>query len=271
MYDAARGIAGFHRSLALTTHLILNGEIITQAPSLRGAQIIVTPPEAGSWKVTAVIIAGIWSVVSASKDTVPGALIFSAYDYVVSETLGFHPTFEKALGVQYQEYLAKKKITREKMDSLIEKTEISVADMHRPIIGSKSATQANLIGFDDSGKKRAIGPNMTVLTYEHIASTKRESNEITVSGSISSFNINTYKGRIFVFDEARPVPFELSSEARTVQNMVEITTSLRSNASNPFSRSGAVDLTVRRLVSSTGRLKSLIVEGVKNQSTRYDN
>jgi len=29
MYDAARGLAGFHRSLALTTHLMLNGEIIT--------------------------------------------------------------------------------------------------------------------------------------------------------------------------------------------------------------------------------------------------
>lgn len=45
MYDAARGLAGFHRSLALTTHLVLNGEIITQAPSLKGADIIVSTPE----------------------------------------------------------------------------------------------------------------------------------------------------------------------------------------------------------------------------------
>jgi hypothetical protein len=42
MYDASRGLAGFQRSLALTAHLVINGEIITQAPSLRGAQIIAT-------------------------------------------------------------------------------------------------------------------------------------------------------------------------------------------------------------------------------------
>lgn len=34
-YDAARAMMGFQRSLALTTHLVVNGEIITQAPSLK--------------------------------------------------------------------------------------------------------------------------------------------------------------------------------------------------------------------------------------------
>lgn len=97
MYDAARGLAGFHRSLALTTHLLLNGEIITQAPSLKGAQIIATTPEEGSWKVTAVVLAGIWAVTSASKDTVPGHILFSAYDYVIRSTLGFPVDFDKTL------------------------------------------------------------------------------------------------------------------------------------------------------------------------------
>lgn len=58
MYDAARALAGFQRTLALTAHLIINGEIITQAPSLKGASIISSTPEEGSWKVTAIIISG---------------------------------------------------------------------------------------------------------------------------------------------------------------------------------------------------------------------
>jgi hypothetical protein len=39
-YDAARGLVGFQRTLALVTHLVLHGDIITQAPSLRGASIL---------------------------------------------------------------------------------------------------------------------------------------------------------------------------------------------------------------------------------------
>jgi hypothetical protein len=44
-YDAADALTGFQRSLALTTHLMLNGEIIVQAPSLRGARIYLDVPE----------------------------------------------------------------------------------------------------------------------------------------------------------------------------------------------------------------------------------
>ncbi|WP_455750023.1 DUF7946 domain-containing protein [Rhodobacter capsulatus] len=37
-YDAAQAMVGFQRSLALTAHLVINGTIITQAPSLKGAK-----------------------------------------------------------------------------------------------------------------------------------------------------------------------------------------------------------------------------------------
>lgn len=137
MYDAARGLAGFQRSLALVTHLIVNGEIITQAPSLRGAQILSSTPEEGSWKVTAVILGGLFTLTSAPKDTTAGDLVFSVYDYVVKSTLGFHVDLTKSLGAQAEDELKKKKVTREKLDSLMEKTESSIAEIHRPIIASK--------------------------------------------------------------------------------------------------------------------------------------
>jgi hypothetical protein len=112
---------------------------------LKGAQIITTTPEIGSWKVTAVVLAGIWGVATTPNDSVPGHLLYSAYDYVVNTKLGFHVDFSKSLGEQSEAELAKRKITAEKMDSLIEKTESSIGDMHRPIIASKTATQGNLI------------------------------------------------------------------------------------------------------------------------------
>jgi hypothetical protein len=50
-YDVSQALIGFERSLALTTHLVLNGEIITQAPALKGAEILAIPPTEGSWKL----------------------------------------------------------------------------------------------------------------------------------------------------------------------------------------------------------------------------
>jgi hypothetical protein len=262
MYDAARGLSGFNRSLALTTHLLLNGEIITQAPSLKGAQIIATTPEEGSWKVTAVIVAGIWAVTSAPKDTVPGHLLFSAYDYVVRSTLGFPVDFDKTLAQSHEEYLRSKKITPEKFDSLIEKTEASIADMHRPIVASKSATKALLFGYPDRGAPERIGPELSELTYDYISRTRLEPDESTIEGVISSFNINTSKGRIYVFDEKRPIPFELAEKVRDGTSLYKITSSLRSNARRRDLRAGHIVLKGRRLVTSTGRLKAVVVSEV---------
>ena len=50
LYDISQALVGLQRSLALTTHLILNDEIITQSPALKGARIYSLPAEPGSWK-----------------------------------------------------------------------------------------------------------------------------------------------------------------------------------------------------------------------------
>ena len=56
MYDVSQALIGFQRSLAITTHLVLNGNVITQAPSLKGAKIYTFPAEEGSWKIHAGIL-----------------------------------------------------------------------------------------------------------------------------------------------------------------------------------------------------------------------
>src|SRR4051794_8941447 len=90
LYDVGQGLIGFQRSLALTTHLVLNNEIITQAPALKGAEILALPASEGSWKITAAVAVTIWTIGTAPKASPLGHLISSAYDYVISETLGFH-------------------------------------------------------------------------------------------------------------------------------------------------------------------------------------
>ncbi|MGA1634171.1 MAG: hypothetical protein ACO37C_04705, partial [Gemmobacter sp.] len=52
-YDAAQALEGWERVISLTSHLLLNGEVRTQSPSVRGFQLVMMPPEEGSWKVIA--------------------------------------------------------------------------------------------------------------------------------------------------------------------------------------------------------------------------
>src|SRR6266404_3669458 len=94
LYDVSQALIGFQRSLALTSHLVINDEIITQAPSLKGASILALPPKEGSWEIVGLVITGVaavgYKLGTAPRNTPLGHLIFSLYDYVVKESLGFH-------------------------------------------------------------------------------------------------------------------------------------------------------------------------------------
>lgn len=261
-YDAARAMTGFQRSLALTTHLVMHGEIITQAPALKEADILVSTPSPGSWEIIASIVGAAWVAGTASKDTPLGHMLYSIYDYIISSTLGFHVDYEKSLFQSYRESLTEKGITPEKLESLMEKTESSIGDMHRPIVASQSATSAKLFRLSRSGFDQ-IGPDMTSLSYDYIARTIRRDELIEHQGLVSSYNVNTYKGRIFLPDEQRPIPFELDEVAKNRESVQIITSSLRTNATSRRESEGLIALYGRRLESSTGRLKALIVNKVE--------
>jgi hypothetical protein len=150
-YDISQALIGFERSLALTAHAVINDEVITHAPSLKGARLIVLPFEPGSWKVTTMLVAGLAAashLVTAPRDTPMGNLISSAYDYVISESLGFHVDYSRTLGQQYEELHPEKRSGgssfESRLDSVIEKVHAAVVNIHRPIVHSETAVLAEI-------------------------------------------------------------------------------------------------------------------------------
>lgn len=260
-YDAAQALIGFERSLALTTHLAMNGEIITQAPSLKNARLVITPPQNGSWEIIATAILGaVGTAALAPKDSVLGHFTRSLYDYALNSLLGIDVDFDSTVRRQFEELCETKKITEAKADSLVEKCETAVVQMHRPIVKSISAQQAR-ISFGGDRDKR-IGPALTPETYEHAVRTVKLTKPEEVKGLISSYNSNTYKGRIFVPDLERPIPFELAEQNRTKRAVKRITESLSINAINRNDEAGLISVTAFRHESSKGRLKSLWITEV---------
>lgn len=271
-YDVSRALIGFQRSLAIATHLVINGEIITQAPSLRGASILAAPPKDGSWKfrATVILIGGaVYSLGVAPKDTALGNLVSSVYDYIISESLGFHVDYDKTLGQQYDELHQSApplKIPREsQLDSAVEKSEAAIRDMHRPVVFSETALYAQLLRVR-VGKDEPIGPSMDHDTFAYIAHTEREADVADYIGWVSSYNINTFKGRIYIGNFHRSIPFQLGDTARSNWKVGLITASLNMNARERLVVGGEVVISAARNVSVTGRLKSLYVSDARRAS-----
>lgn len=267
-YDVGQAMVGFQRSIALTTHLVLNGNIITQAPALRGARVIARAPEAGSYKIPAYITSiglAVYGLGTADTDTPLGHLVYSAYDYAVSRTLGFNVDFDKSLGQKFEEAQDSTggklpQISLEKFDSLSEKIEPALKDIHRPIINSRTATYGSVSGINGKAPfEIPIGTD----TYSYLISSDQDTIESAYPAKVSSYNINTFKGRAYLPDERRPIPFVLNEVARSPAAIARITASLRANAKSRLSDEAEVELIGYANRSPTGRLKSISVVGVE--------
>lgn len=260
-YDAARALAGFQRSLALTAHLVINGEIITQAPYANGFTILLPPFREGSWKSRAKLVIGSTIALgSVGKDSPVGQIVTSIYSYALEETMGFPVDYNQTLQSQYRKHLHGLDISESKIDSLCEKIENSIADMHRPIVISKTANNGFITRCDYD--KVNVGPHMSQITYDYVRQTIREDEEIIVAGYVTSYNVNTYRGRLYSIEEKRPIPFELDETARSRKNVGLLTRSQHNHGQKPFSPEALVEITCIRMVSVTDKTKRFIVGSV---------
>jgi hypothetical protein len=268
-YDVATALVGFQRSLALTTHLVVNGEIITQAPALKNATILAMPPEPGSWKTTAVVVGalatGAYNLGTAKQDTPLGHLVFSLYDFVISRSLGVHVDYQESLGraleEQARESGGSSKITESKADSLIEKCAPAITDMHRPIVKSETAEEASIVRLVGA-RKEPIQTPLDAGTYDYISFSAISDESEELVGRVTSYNTNTFKGRVFVKQFGHPVGFELAEEARKVSRVRIIAASLQASAVKQ-SELGEIRLRALRITSRKGRVKGLLVLSVE--------
>lgn len=272
LYDVSQALVGFQRSLAITTHLILNGTIITQAPALKGAEIYAFPSEEGSWKIKAGILVlgtAAYHVATAPNNTPLGHLVYSAYDYVISESLGFHVDYNKSLGQLYEENEEKNiklPIVRQaQLDSVIEKCTAAITEIHRPIYKTKTADIAH-ISTNIDNRDVPLSPTFSFETFQYIIEECTKEEEVTIFGFVSSYNSNTFKGRIYVTEEERPITFVLADFVRNEASIQLIVDSLSANALRGFNvEASSIFCKVQKVTTKSGHLKSykvLAVSGV---------
>lgn len=270
-YDVSQALLGFQRSLALTTHLVINGEVITQSPSLRGATIYALPAEESSWKIMILVAIGGYHALTTPRDTVLGHLVFSAYDYVISKSLGVHVDYDKSIGTLIEEGRRRDSelpdLRESQFGSVMEKCEKAITDMHRPISSDNAtALQGALLGHFHRGPPIPVHTNLDLNTYRIITGVRTSERPSVFEGRISSYNSNTYRGRIFVKSLSRPIPFELLPEARTPDVIRVMADSLYACATENLDHSDAtVFCRAYKNINKAGNLKSLAVVDASHQ------
>lgn len=270
LYDVSQAIIGFQRSIALTTHLVLNQKIITQAPALKGAEILALPPTDGSWKINSVVVlTALYSLGTLENNSPLGHLVYSLYDYVVSESLGVHVDLDKSLGQLYEEAQKNKVklpvIKQHQADSLIEKCNTAMHEIHRPIYMTGTAGKAEIMATINR-EHLPLKTSFSIQTWEYIHETRTSDEEEYFVGRVSSYNSNTYKGRIYVEKFGRPVSFELSKNARSQKIIELVTSSLQSNALRAYQEDeGRVYFSGYQRTSRSGQLKSLLITNLSDK------
>jgi len=268
-YDISQALVGFQRTLALTTHLILNDKIIVQAPHLRGAQVFTSPLENGSWKVFGLVTtlgAGLITLNQQPKDTPLGNLWRSAYDYVISETLGFHVDYDRTLGKQIEDTRPAGSVSktslnalkRERLDSLCEKCEPAVEMMHRPIFASRTATLA-LLSTNVGGAVKSIAQPLNIESYENIKIVRLSDQIRFYKCIVSSYNSNTFSGRIFVSELGRLIPFLLDKKFQTEENISILTQNLHKNSVSNFKDDIWINVRCYEYFSRTNLVKKILI------------
>ncbi|HEV2515560.1 MAG TPA: hypothetical protein VGV07_09945 [Devosia sp.] len=186
----------------------------------------------------------------------------SAYSYVLSETMGISVDFSKTLGQTITESRSPRVpegLDEGKFDAVIEKVEKAITDIHRPISHSGTATSA-IIGVSSGGRiVHPLGPTLSSETFDYLNTEIRGDRRHSYVGKVSSYNTNTYKGRVYVEDEGRPVPMTLAEDVQSRRYVRKVVDSLAANAMDRFDAGAEIEFEAYESHSKSGRLKRYYV------------
>lgn len=251
-YDASVALYGIARSASIAAHYVVNQRIIKQAPSLRGARVLIAPPAAGSFEFIVPIFLAL------ADPGVQASLtqnVFSNFLYDIMKNVYGRLTGSK----EKPETEELKSIVRSKpgdLDAIADSIEEDVVRIHRPMSNDNSVQfniavkggDVNIVNFDRS-------------TFEYAKTKIISGTSSEYFGHVTSSNSNTIQGRFYLEEEERNIGFSVDKDSKisAAQRRV-LAWSLNDWVNNMM---GHVRLTGYPLTSKSGLLKHVFITGVR--------
>ena len=138
-------------------------------------------------------------------------MIYSVYDYVLQRTMGVKVDYDKTIGELIEDKRSEeaKLLSADRLDDLAEKCETAIKEMHRPIVQSGTAESAKFSIVRNS-KIVPLQTELSKETFEALDFERRTTTTKTFEGMVSSYNVNTKTGRLYIKELARTVSFKIA-------------------------------------------------------------
>jgi hypothetical protein len=210
-YDAYVALYGIARSISILTHYVINNRIIKQAPSLKGARVLLQPPRAGSFEFIINVLdeasnpntfGGI--VVAGAMGQLAANALYDLTKTVFSRLTG-KPEVPKS---EFVQQLARGKPGE--LDALSDTVEEDIVRIQRPLI--HNVTNINISG----GTANIIGLNHD--TYDFALTKIVSDNVEEFIGHVTFFNGATTSGRFWLDEEERTVGFSIERNVGSLPN-----------------------------------------------------
>lgn len=244
MYYGADSFGGMAEAVALTTHAIVNNEMLTQTPSTKGFSLDFKESHEGSYIQKFVL-----EFTDADAIKVVEHLRIEGFmelmTFHLASPLGLKPKIESD---------AAKRWFRSYMDdseSLLERLSRPLTRIHHPVSGQ--GYQVTLI------KSRTAFLSFNERTLDYLSGSEISANVEELEMAVSRFNARTGTGRFIEGEQSDSISFSpmkagLSKKARSL-----LANSLKDLAEDVFT---PLKVEVRRVLARDGRTKHLILQSV---------
>jgi len=201
LYDGAKSLEGIARTLTITTHALLNGEVRTRADSAHGAELYIQAPRSGSFIYEATIFIG---------GAITSGIFYDFLKYTLNEAIGriedgpIRPALQDRIEPTIGELPAV--------------LESALLDVHRPLMQSP---EMRLSVTRPRGEVLAVFDRETGLNLLPHNETLSD----PILGNVTRYNTLSRWGKLYDKAEGRVISFHLSEDL-TVQERSLITWSL---------------------------------------------
>lgn len=259
-YDGATSIDGITRALHIATHAYMTGEVTSRATALQRASLILKPARQGSF------VFDIFALMEANPATSSAAIALTAapfYDFLktafkrATGDLNAEPETAHLQTLYQRREPPPLKRAPADLDELAEILEGSLQAAHRPIgpdgIANISigTTRDKIVDFDND-------------TKDWVNTREEAINLETVQGNITRYNSISRNARVFVNQLDRVIPMRPDGDFAT-GDLPLLTWSLHGSS---IGTSNKLDLRIRRVNSSSGKVKRLLLSGCSRASER---
>ncbi|WP_278941466.1 hypothetical protein [Pseudomonas helleri] len=244
MYYGADALSGFAEAISITTHAIVNNNVVTQTPAVKGFKLDFKEAHTGSYIQKVCLEFTDAEAVRVVNHLRPKGFI-ELLNFHLAAPLGLNPKIVSDAAIRWH------RSSMDDSEKLLDRLVGPLKKIHHPVYGQGY----KVVLYKDRTPMLGFNAN----TFDYLTGSTINDRVEVVEAAVSRFNARTFTGRIIEAEDADSISFAPLKAGLVRPSRVILVNSLKDLTEGKFTKVG---LEVRRVLSRDGRTKHLIVQSV---------